>query len=179
MNETVSCQWLHSRQWHRYFLYHQNLASNAGNEAKCRDLVPPGYTTTSFPHVTSNHGGGIAFIVCDHLQQLSTLEFVKSAMLPAYKEVCSLASLNMEAFKADLNVNIRPESTITDLFHTLHTVLDSHTSLTPHLGTLPWVLSFWKPNADKQSGSGKSLDSMCTVRSFRRPGIMLQTLFTV
>ncbi|XP_070212567.1 uncharacterized protein [Littorina saxatilis] len=40
----------------------------AGDEAKCRDLAPPGYTTSSFPRSTATRGGGIAFVVSDKLR---------------------------------------------------------------------------------------------------------------
>jgi hypothetical protein len=39
----------------------------AGDEAKCRDLAPPGHTTTSFPRFTTTCGRGLAFVVSDKL----------------------------------------------------------------------------------------------------------------
>ena len=45
---------------------------SAGDEAKCEDLTPPGYSLISFPRdtLTSNmRGGGIAFIVKESLKK--------------------------------------------------------------------------------------------------------------
>ena len=44
----------------------------AGDEAKCRELSHPGYTTTSFSR--PSRGGGIAFVVSDSLRPYATFE---------------------------------------------------------------------------------------------------------
>ncbi|KAL8591391.1 hypothetical protein ACOMHN_022198 [Nucella lapillus] len=39
----------------------------SGDEPKLRDLAPAGYTTKSFPRLTTTCGGGIAFVITDKL----------------------------------------------------------------------------------------------------------------
>ena len=72
----------------------------AGDEAKCRDLSPPGHTTTSFPRSTSTCGGGLAFVVSDRLLPHSTF----TSDFPFNHTSFELAQLSLSLGQSHLNV---------------------------------------------------------------------------
>ena len=64
----------------------------SGDEAKCADLAPPGYSVHSFPRspgAASCRGGGIAFIVRDSLKQNVSC----STSFPFYRSCFEVAQL--------------------------------------------------------------------------------------
>eukprot|EP00745_Piridium_sociabile_P040659 TRINITY_DN786_c0_g1_i8.p1 TRINITY_DN786_c0_g1~~TRINITY_DN786_c0_g1_i8.p1 ORF type:complete len:1132 (+),score=124.07 TRINITY_DN786_c0_g1_i8:119-3397(+) len=72
----------------------------AGDEPKCRDLAPPGYSTVSFPRATTTCGGGIAFVVSDKLLPHTTF----SSTFPFNHASFELSQLSLSLPQSHLNV---------------------------------------------------------------------------
>lgn len=91
----------------------------SGDETKCGDLTPPGYTTTFFPLQQCTEGG-IVFVVCDRL--LVHVTFTNR--FPFNQTWFELAQLSLRSDQSHVNMSLsvpaatnQKESTHGRIFH--------------------------------------------------------------